>query len=199
MRRLLLFAISCLIGTAGMAQTVIDGVNYKLDSAFKTAEVLPLNTKYSGTVLIPSMVFEKGINYQYSVTRIGIRAFKDCYNLMTVSIPNSVSTIDDYAFENSSLTSIVIPNSVSRIGRDAFSECHKLTAITLPSSITNIGKNAFGKCENLLQVTVERQEPAKIDSTSFPDRANQVLYVPQGCKSAYENAKYWCEFKEIKE
>ena len=48
-------------------------------------------------------------------------------------------------------------------------------------------------------MTVERKEPTKIDSTSFPDRVNQILCVPSGCKSAYENAEYWRDFKEIKE
>ena len=197
MRRLLLFAIFCLIGTAGMAQIV--GLHYNVDRTFRIAEVTSNPWKYSGTVFIPSMVYDEGTHYQLNVIRIGVAAFKDCFNLMTVIIPTSVTTIDDYAFSGSGLTSIIIPNSVFRIGRDAFSDCHKLTSITLPSSVTNIEKNAFGNCENLRKVIVEGKKPTKIDPTSFPDRANQVLYVPQGCKSAYENAKYWCEFKEIKE
>ena len=44
------------------------------------------------------------------------------------TIPNSVTTIGDYAFWNcDSLTSVVIPDSVTYIGRYAFSNCDSLT------------------------------------------------------------------------
>ena len=65
-------------------------------------------------------------------------------------IPNSVSSIGDYAFKGcSGLTSITIPNSVSSIGDYAFTNCIYLTSVTIPSSVTSIGKNAFHGCRSL--------------------------------------------------
>ena len=63
-------------------------------------------------------------------------------------IPNSVTTIGNYAFYNcSGLTSITIPNSVTTIGDYAFSKCSDLTSVTIPNSVTSIGREAFSGTE----------------------------------------------------
>ena len=70
-------------------------------------------------------------------------------------IPNSVTSIGDYAFEYcSGLTSITIPNSVTSIGEEAFSGCSKLTSVTIPNSVTSIGEEAFEFCSGLTSVTI---------------------------------------------
>jgi hypothetical protein len=60
------------------------------------------------------------------------------------TIPDTVTVIDDYAFEGSlDLTNIGIPNSIITIGNYAFDNCVKLTSVTIPASVTNIGNFAF--------------------------------------------------------
>ena len=61
----------------------------------------------------------------------------------TTTIPNSITSIGDYAFYGSGLTSITIPNSVTSIGDRAFYGCTGLTSITIPNSVTSIGNGAF--------------------------------------------------------
>ncbi len=62
-------------------------------------------------------------NYSYSSS-----AFGECSSLTSITIPNSVTSIERYAFYGcSSLTSITIPNGVTSIGHYAFYGCSSLT------------------------------------------------------------------------
>lgn len=46
---------------------------------------------------------------------------------------------------------------------------------------------------------MDSNSPIAITESVFSNRANATLYVPYGCKAAYETADYWKEFKEIVE
>ena len=80
----------------------------------------------------------------------------DCNTAATnVIIPNSVASIESYAFEGcGSLTSVTIPNSVAAIGRSAFEGCSGLTSLTIPNSVTTIGERAFLGCSGLTSLTI---------------------------------------------
>ena len=74
--------------------------------------------------------------------------------LTSVTIPNSVTSIDDWAFLTcSGLTSITIPDSVTSVGKGAFSGCSGLTSVTIPDSVTRVGDYAFYNCSSLTSVT----------------------------------------------
>ena len=60
----------------------------------------------------------------------------------SVTIPDSVTTIREWAFSNNKLTSVTLPDSVTAIGKGAFYS-NKLTSVTIPDSVTTIGKYAF--------------------------------------------------------
>ena len=118
-----------------------------------------------------------------------------------VDIPGSVKTLGDRSFSGcSSLTSVVIPYGVETIGGGAFSLCSSLTEVSIPSSVTSIGNAAFGGgSTNLTTVKVDIKTPLTITQSTFFNRKNATLYVPQGCKAAYAEAAYWKEFKQIVE
>ncbi len=133
-----------------------------------------------------------------SVTSIGNYAFYWCTGLTSVTIPGSVTVISDAVFQDCrNLTSVTIPNSVTSIGVHAFYRCVKLTSVTIPSSVTSIGNYAFQSCDNLTSVTVEMETPLTITELTFTNRANATLYVPAGCKAAYEAAQYWQDFNIV--
>ena len=108
-------------------------------------------TGYNGTdtvVVIPSKI--NGI----TVETIGHAAFHDSA-VTSVTIPDSVTSIPDYAFAFcSQLTNISIPNSVTFIGFSAFNSCTSLKSITLPSSLSTIQSSAFYNCGNLETIRI---------------------------------------------
>ena len=90
-----------------------------------------------------------------SVTTIGDYAFASCDALTSVTIGNSVTTIGRRAFYKcSALKSVTIPNSVTTIEALVFQYCDALTSVTIPDSVTTIGNAAFASCDALTSVTI---------------------------------------------
>lgn len=88
-----------------------------------------------------------------SVTSIGDFAFSDCRSLKSIVISDFVTTIYPYAFNWCiSLTSVIIPNSVVAIGYSAFKDCKTLKSVAIPASLTHIGKDIFENCHSLTTI-----------------------------------------------
>ena len=123
-------------------------------------------------------------------------------------------------------TNVTIKDGTLGIAYSAFFGCTGLKSITLPQSIVSIGKGkiknsnngiepnnndiirefgisnrwTFSDCINLTTVISEIENPMEIEKVfSTETFANSTLYVPKGCKAAYEATDYWKEFKNIKE
>jgi hypothetical protein len=91
-----------------------------------------------------------------SVTTIGERAFQNCISLTSVTIGNNVTTIGNNAFyQCSGLTSVTIGSGVTTIGNNAFYQCSGLTSVIIGSNVTTIGEYAFYQCSGLTSVTIE--------------------------------------------
>ena len=132
-------------GTAWLANQP-DGVIYINQMLYTYKGEMPVNT---------SIVVRDG------TTQICGYAFWNCRGLTSVTIPNSVTSIGEYAFAGdglfggfSGLTSVTIPNSVTSIGDYAFYECRGLTSVTIGNSVTSIGDGAFSGCSGLTSVTI---------------------------------------------
>ena len=146
---------------------------------------LSVTTGYGCNIV--AHTYENGygkIVFDNDVKTIPSNAFKNCNSITTITLPDSVTSIGDYAFYGCSsliefsgkyasedgrcliidgtlhsfapagLTNYTIPNSVTSIGSYAFYGCSSLTSITIPDSVTSIGWYAFADCSSLTSVTI---------------------------------------------
>lgn len=80
-------------------------------------------------------------------------AFQGCASLISVTIPSSVTSIGFSTFKNTALLSLVIPSSVSTIGDNAFFGCSLLKSLIIPNSVTSIGVFALAACTGLTELS----------------------------------------------
>ena len=133
------------------------------------------------TIVIPPTVDYNGRTYR--VVGIVQSAFIDFTSLITVSIPNTVTTI----------------------GISAFANCTNLSKVLIPSSVQTIGSAAFAYCTSLKEVTCLAPIPPTCGELVLNDYemfygvdvSNVLLYVPVESIDLYKKAEYWKDFKIV--
>ena len=121
--------------------------------------------------------FLTSISLPASVTEIDDYAFSDCSALVEVSIPSSVDEIGSCAFNYcTALSSIVIPDSVTEIEEGAFAECRALTTVVLPNSLTEISDYLFSYCASLSSILIP-DSVTEIETGAFQSCTSLVSIV----------------------
>ena len=97
----------------------------------------------------------RSVSIPESVEHIGNYAFCSCTNLENVSFGQSsnLKSFGGYAFNMCKLSQITIPDSTENIGAGAFS-VNPLVSVVIPYSVTNIGDEAFYLCKNLERISI---------------------------------------------
>lgn len=102
-----------------------------------------------------------------------------------LNVPGSVdghpvTAIGDYAFFlNTLLTSLTVPNSLTTIGEDAFNGCTGLTSLSLPN-VTTIGNIAFNGCTGLTgSLSLPKATIIGINAFNGCSGLNGTLSLPQ--------------------
>jgi len=174
-----------------------------LDANAKTLSVAA-NGSPSGDLVIPNKVIFN--DQQYIITCIKDNGFYDCWDITSVSLPNSLTSIGNYAFgsciftsiiipssvvsmgngifDNSSLKTLIISSGVTTIGESAFLNTYSLTSVTIHSSVISIGSGAFASCNKLSTVnytgTEEQWASITIESGNDPLTNATKVYNYQG-------------------
>ena len=146
---------------------------------------------------VGNMVIPERINYQgnnYTVVKINGGVFKDCPELTSVVVPNTVTYIGKLAFfEDTALESVVLPNGLSSIEDWTFCGCSSLASVNLPDSLVSIGELAFHNCSSLISIclpnTLETLENAAFGNCSS---LSGNLVLPGSLQSLGESCFYNC-------
>lgn len=124
------------------------------------------------------------------VTRIGEEAFglKYSSNLLAVYIPESVCEIAGGEYYRE-----------VEVANDPYGLIDHNEFLNEISELYTYNAGAFWGCDNLKTVVVGMKTPIAIEDNVFSNYSDATLYVPQGCKEAYENAENWNKFGNIVE
>ena len=135
----------------------------------------------------------KSIIIPDSVTSIGDYAFSECHSLKSINIPDSVTRIGYSAFKNCGcLTSISIPPSVTTIEDGTFLGCHSLRNINIPDTVTRIGRSAFEDCASLTSINIPPSLTTIEDGTFLCCHSLSNISIPDTVTSIEDYAFSEC-------
>lgn len=205
--------IESVMGGDGIGNTVTDGA-FNCCSSLKRFEIpASVSVIGAGTFYKCTALEELVIPENTSLTRITGYVYRDeyvlgaktqtagivegCYALKTLKIPAKVRTINNYAFANCGIETVIfeegslcqkigdavfancvnlkninIPESVKTLGNCVFRDCQSLVSVTLPSAVKNTGEGVFHGCQNLKEFFLSDNENITIGYGCFEDCKN---------------------------
>ena len=130
----------------------------------------------------------------YPVKHIAPRAFYDCPELWTVTVPESVVDIGENAFNNCvALVDVKLPVSLVDIGPYAFANCTKISHFDLPEGLTEISEGLFENCTMMWKIAIPGSMKA-IGKAAFRNCvALKEFALPAGLEAIGESAFEGCE------
>lgn len=135
--------------------------------------------------------------------------------MASITLPSSVSSIGNSAFNGSGVEHIVIPGAVTALGESVFQasklksfvaeeglvtlgsntlfyNATSLVFVDLPSTVSSIARNTFNGCRALTTIICRATTPPTVGASAFygvPSACS--IYVPDSAVAAYKAASEW--------
>ncbi len=85
----------------------------------------------------------------FKVSVIGPGSFLSNKTIDEVVLSDNINEIQENAFYESSIRSVVFGNGLVKMGAESFYKCQNITSVVLPSGIQEIGSSCFSNCSGL--------------------------------------------------
>ena len=171
--------IHCSVDSYAAKYAAANGITCELTKATKSAS----GTKRKKSAPTPTTDFSID----------GTTLFKYVGTGGAVVVPEGVTKIKAFAFDESNITSITLPQSLKEIAKYAFADCKQLKKIDLPNSVTSVSEYVFSNCTSLKSATWSKNAKT-VPSHAFNNCKSLVqVRLPEGVTEIAESAFYSCE------
>ena len=134
------------IASTGDADTTTDGYYALVNASLHQYT----NGKYKMFVPKGGVIFRS--NGDGTCQTVGLEEYHPKMIEIPSTSPNGDIVTNVYGFRGEFIETVIIPNTVTHIWQYAFEDCITLKSVTIPESVTNIGMYAFWACQNLTTI-----------------------------------------------
>ena len=186
-------------GAIELLEFTVDGIKYKMTAEDKVSVTYPTTDKpgssnpnpYTGDITIPAQVTYEGKTYD--VTGIGNYAFRNS-SITSISLPEGLISLGKEAIYKTQISEITVPNSVTTLGESCISENASLQTLTFGEHIADnkwgvwVAWRASGGYNVYMICDVMPKLP---DNQTFDDTHESVIHVYPSVYLDYTSDEYW--------
>ncbi len=152
-----------------------NGIHYQLWVKPKTADITGVTiddiSGFSGQIDIPSTLSVDGTTF--NVTCVGDQSFFMCESLNSISIPESVTTIGEKAFEGCMLQNVFVENAYTQILDNSFSQAtynHAMLYIPKDTWMEAVYHGGFWRFINIREAVTNTSNLSDMQAYTIMDR-----------------------------
>ncbi len=135
--------------------------------------------------------------YATASNNLGTHVFQDFKKLLSIKLPETITTIGSNSFSRSGLSRIIIPDKVTSVGGDAFAYCDKLRLVVIGKAVRSMDQGVFYSSP-VKEVYIKAATPPTLNGVSdylFSGK-DRIIHVYASSVEKYKAAN-WERFGTI--